>query len=231
MRVCVLGSGGFIGGHIAKAFPGCVALTRNNLDLTNEEAVNEYFSKNEFDVIFHCAVVGGSRLQKDDWSVLQKNISMFFNVFNASKNSLVYYFSSGAALKKRDEPYGLSKWIIEQFKSSRVQVLRVWGCFGPGEPSTRFLSTAKRDGHVTIHNDVEFDFFHIYDVIEFVKTFPVSEHVIDMVYPGPKLRLSEIAAIAGISCTVTGSYTGICEIETNMSLKDRIHDYLEDESV
>jgi nucleoside-diphosphate-sugar epimerase len=231
MRICVLGSGGFIGGHIARAFPGCVALTHKDLDLTDEHAVNEYFSKNEFDVIFHCAVVGGSRLQKDDWSVLQKNISMFFNVLNASKYSLMYYFSSGAALKKRDEPYGLSKWIIEQYKNPRVQILRVWGCFGPGEPSTRFLSTAKRDGHVTIHSDIEFDFIHIYDVIEFVKKFPVSDHVIDMVYPGPKLRLSQIADMAGVPYTNAGSYTGTCEFEMKMSLKERIQEYLEDESV
>jgi len=230
MRVCILGSGGFIGGHIARAFPGSCAPTRKDLDLTDEQAVITYFSNNEFDVIFHCAVLGGSRLEKDDWSVLQKNISMFFNVFNATKDARIYYFSSGAALKKKDEPYGMSKWIIEQIKSPRLHILRVWGCFGPGELPTRFLSTAKRDGHVTIQNDIEFDFIHIYDLIEFVKTFPKNDHVIDMVYPGPKLRLSEIAALAGIPCTVMGSYTGESEIEMKMSLKERIHEYLEDES-
>jgi nucleoside-diphosphate-sugar epimerase len=221
MRVCVLGAGGFVGGHIARSFHGCTALGHKDLDLLDASAVQTYFTEHVFDVIFHCAVVGGSRLQSDDWSIAQKNLKMFFNVFNATECTM-YYFSSGAALKKQEEPYGFSKWVIEQVKNPRLQIIRIWGCFGPGEPSTRFLSTARREGHVTIQNDIEFDFFHIDDLVAMVREFPRFDHVVDAVYPGPKMRLSEIATLAGVPFTVLGSYTGTNEIPCEHSLKERL---------
>lgn len=238
MRVCILGAGGFIGRHVARAFPGSTALTHKDLDLLDAGAVKRYFSKNEFDLIIHCAVVGGSRLHEDDYSVLDKNLRMFFNVMNATR-CRVFYFSSGAALRNfpdpPNDPYGFSKYVIEQYKSNRLQILRIWGCFGPDEPSTRFLATGKRQGHITIDVDQEFDFFHVDDVIkvlEYLIGQPNVTYPLNMVYPGKKYRLSQIAEMAGFSVTVYGQketgYTGDYNLHmlTLPSLKKRIEEYL-----
>jgi nucleoside-diphosphate-sugar epimerase len=243
MSICILGAGGFLGRNLARKFPGSVALTRKELDLLDSGAVAKYFSSHDYDVVIHCAVVGGSRLRDDDQIVLDQNLRMFFNVMNATQCK-VYYFSSGAALRNfpspPNDPYGFSKYVIEQYTCLRLQILRIWGCFGPDEPPTRFLATAKRDGHVTIPVDQEFDFFHVRDVarvIEYLIDRPVVGYPLNMVYPGKKYLLSEIAEMAGVSFTVNGkkkeSYTGGYNLHMlNLpSLKTRIDEYLEHESV
>jgi nucleoside-diphosphate-sugar epimerase len=237
MSICILGANGFIGRNLARSFPGSVALTRKELNLLDAEAVTSYFSKNNYEVVIHCAVMGGSRLREDDYSVLDKNLRMFFNVMNATR-CRVYYFSSGAALRNFPhppiDPYGFSKYIIEQYKCPRLQILRIWGCFGPDEPPTRFLATAKRDGHVTIPMDQEFDFIHVDDVariIEHLTDRPIVGYPLNMVYPGKKYLLSEIAEMAGVSLTVYGKknegYTGEHNLHmlTLPSLQTRIHEY------
>ena len=239
-RICILGAGGFVGRNLARSFPDGVALTHKDLNLLDAEAVTEYFSIHDYDVIIHCAVVGGSRLHDDDYSVLDKNLRMFFNVMNATRCK-VYYFSSGAALRNfpnpPSDPYGFSKYIIEQYKCSRLQILRIWGCFGPNEPSTRFLATGKRNGHVTIPMDQEFDFFHVHDVarvVEYLMDKPNVGYPLNMVYSGKKRLLSEIAQMAGVSVTVYGKknegYTGEYNLHmlTLPSLKTRIGHYISD---
>ena len=243
MRICILGAGGFVGRNLARSFPESVALTRKELDLLDSAAVTKYFSTRDYDVIIHCAVVGGSRLREDDYSVLDKNLRMFFNVMNATRCK-VYYLSSGAALRNfpnpPGDPYGFSKYIIEQYKCPRLQILRIWGCFGPGEPPTRFLATGKRDGHVTITVDQEFDFFHVHDVarvMEYLMDKPNAGYPLNMVYPGKKYLLSEIAHMAGFSVTVYGKknegYIGEHNLHmlTLPSLKVRIDEYLANESI
>lgn len=233
MRVCILGAGGFIGRNLARAFPESTALTRSELDVLDAEAVKCYFAKNEFDVIIHCAIVGGSRLRVDDHSVLDKNLRMFFNVLEATRCKIIY-FSSGAALRGTPpaDPYGFSKYVIERASPDRVQILRVWGCFGPDEPSTRFLATGKRDGHVTIQLDQEFDFFHVDDVAYVIKSIidkPTTDPL-NMVYPGKKMLLSEVAHSAGFTVSIQGKrdggYTGEYNLQLSLpSLKARIEEY------
>ena len=243
MRICVVGAGGFVGRNLARSFPGGVALARKELDLLDSGAVTKYFSEHDYDVVIHCAVVGGSRLREDDYSILDKNLRMFFNVMNATRCK-VYYFSSGAALRNfpnpPSDPYGFSKYVIEQYNCSRLQILRIWGCFGLNEPPTRFLATGKRDGHVTIPMDQEFDFFHVHDVarvIEYLMDKPNVGYPLNMVYPGKKRLLSEIAQMSGFSVTVYGKknegYIGEYNLHmlTLPSLKTRIDEYLGNESV
>lgn len=162
-KVCVLGAGGFIGKNMIKGMRW-TGVTRQELDLTDQLAVEEYFKTHQYDVVIHCAVVGGSRLKKDDGEVVYKNLLMFENVVRVFKKKLIY-FSSGAALRGNPptDPYGLSKWLIDKRIETipNAYSLRIWGCYGPGEPSTRFSAVCKRDGHVVIDKDKYFDFVDI----------------------------------------------------------------------
>ena len=197
MRVCILGAGGFVGKNLVRD-TDWVGVTRQDLDLTNQDAVEDYFKSHTYDVVIHCAVIGGSRLKEDDGDVTHKNLLMFENVVRVFKGKLLY-FSSGAALRGNPptDPYGLSKWIIDR----RIETipdahsLRIWGCYGPDELPTRFSAVCKRDGHVVIERDRYFDFIDIEDVRKIVYEYVhgyLTDKQYNLVYP-EKLRLSQWA--------------------------------------
>lgn len=196
-RVCVLGSGGFVGKNLLRD-TNWVGVPRQTLDLTDQKAVEEYFKTHDYDVVIHCAVMGGSRLRPDDGEVTHKNLLMFENVARVFKGKLIY-FSSGAALRGNPptDPYGLSKWLIDR----RIETipdaysLRIWGCYGSGELPTRFSAVCKREGHVVIDQDKYFDFIDIEDVRKIVWEFVNAERFekeYDLVYP-EKFLLSQWA--------------------------------------
>jgi nucleoside-diphosphate-sugar epimerase len=198
-RVCVLGAAGFVGKNLLRD-TNWTGVTRQELDLTDPEAVKDYFKKHEYDVVIHCAVVGGSRLRPDDGEVFYKNLLMFENVVVAFRGKLIY-FSSGAALRGNppSDPYGMSKWLIDRRIETlpNAYSLRIWGCYGPGEPSTRFSAVCKKEGHVVINKDRYFDFIDIEDVRKIVWEYVRIENTrkdkeYDLVYP-EKLLLSQWA--------------------------------------
>ena len=193
MKVCVLGGGGFIGKNLLKG-TNWVGVARQDLDLTNQDAVENYFRIHTYDVVIHCA----ASIDQMWESTTYKNLLMFENVVRVFKGKLIY-FSSGAALRGTPptDPYGLSKWIIDRRIEtiSDAYSLRIWGCYGPEELPTRFSAVCKRDGHVVIERDRYFDFIDIEDVrkivYEYVYGF-MSDKVYNLVYP-EKLLLSQWA--------------------------------------
>jgi len=204
MRICVLGAGGFVGRNLIRD-TDWVGVTRQDLDLTNQLEVEEYFKTHEYDAVIHCAVVGGSRLKPDDAEVLYKNLLMFENVARVFNGKLIY-FSSGAALRgdPPTDPYGLSKWLIDRRIDAipNAYSLRIWGCYGPGELPTRFSAVCKRQGHVVIERDRYFDFIDIEDVKDIVRQYLFCKRMMpkccDLVYPEKKL-LSQWAKVFGAS--------------------------------
>jgi len=190
MRVCVLGPRGFIGQNLLREEPSWTGVV---LDLLNRGEVEDHFRTHEYDVVVHCAVTGGSRLEKDASDVLMKNILMFENVVRVFRGKLIY-FSSGAALRGNPptDPYGLSKWLIDRRIEAipDAYALRIWGCYGPGELPTRFSAVCKRDGHVVIDKDRYFDFIDVEDVRRIVGEYVRGERTdkaYDLVYPEKRL--------------------------------------------
>jgi len=208
-KVCVLGAGGFVGKNLIKGM-NWTGVTRDELDLLDRGAVEKYFETHTYDIVIHCAVMGGSRLSPDDGWVTHKNILMFENVVRIFKGKLLY-FSSGAALRDNPptDPYGLSKWLIDRRIETipNAHTLRIWGCYGPDELPTRFSAVCKREGHVVIDQDRYFDFIDIEDVrrivIEYV-TCERNEKEYDLVYP-EKLLLSNWAERFGATWEVRDS--------------------------
>ena len=83
MRILITGTNGYVGKSLYVALKdkcNVTAITRNELNLLNGLAVDEFFKDKTFDVVLHCAVKGGSRLQQDDWSILDTNLSMYYNL-------------------------------------------------------------------------------------------------------------------------------------------------------
>jgi len=199
MKVVILGSGGFIGSSLVRAHPEWIGVTRQDVDLTNQKQVDDFFKENDdIDWVIHCSVVGGSRLEKDDAGVLYKNLLMFENVARYAKKMI--YFSSGAAERDNPptDPYGFSKWLIEKRIESipKYYALRIWGCYGEGELPTRFSAICKEKKHVVIPQDRYFDFIDIKDVIKIVERYiieDIGDKLYNLVYPGEKLLLSQWA--------------------------------------
>jgi len=173
MKVCVLGSAGFIGKNILSG-TDWIGVTRYDLDLLKQDEVEEYFKRHKYDVVIHCA----ASIDQSSQNTTYNNILMFENVVRAFKGKLLY-FSSGAALRGNPpkDPYGLSKWIIDQRIKTlpNVYSLHVWGCYGPGELPTRFSAVCKRNGHVVIDKDRYFDFVSIETVREVVQHYVTSK--------------------------------------------------------
>lgn len=133
---------------------------------------------------------------------------MFENVIKVFKGKLIY-FSSGASLRGNPptDPYGLSKWIIDKRIDTipNAYSLRIWGCYGENELSTRFSAVCKREGHVVIDQDRYFDFIDIEDVRKIVQQYVTSNKELvkycDLVYP-KKMLLSQWAEKFGATWEV-----------------------------
>jgi FkbM family methyltransferase len=202
--VCVLGAGGFVGRNLIEMNPDWVGLTRGDLNLLDSAAVDEYFKTHTFDVVVHCAVIGGSRLQPDGYDVTFKNILMFNNIVQYLHKSFkkFIYFSSGASLQNNMTSYGLSKRLIEDYIDNipDAHYLRIWGCYGPHELPTRFSAMCKRDGHVVIQKDKYFDFVSIEYVNKITQLYvsgKINNKCFNLVDSGPKKKLSEWAPFFG----------------------------------
>ena len=197
MKVCVLGANGFFGRYFLSHHPEWNGVTRKDLDITNQEETEVFFRNNNYDVVIHCAVLGGSILNPEDGNVTHNNILMFENVSRAFKGKLLY-FSSGASTRSNPptDPYGLSKWIIEKRieQIDNTYTLRVFGCYGSGEPDPhnrdRFKTICKQKGHIIIDKDKYFDFIDIEDVRKIVCDYidgKRMDKIYDLVYKEVKL--------------------------------------------
>ena len=210
MKVCVLGSNGFIGSNLLSNNPDWIGITRKQLDLTVQKDVDAFFENKTFDVVIHCAVIGGSRLQNDTGEVCYKNLLMFENVVrHISKFGRLIYFSSGASKRGNPpiDPYGFSKWLIDKRIASlgeNVYSLCIWGCYGPGQLDTRFSAMCENHGHVTIQKDRYFDFIDVKDVNQIVCEYCKNggDKFYNLTYQRPKMKLSEWATYFGATYTI-----------------------------
>jgi UDP-glucose 4-epimerase len=204
--ILITGGNGYIAKSLYKAFEGKYEVTsvcRADFDLVNSEATNVFFRDKSYDVVVHTAVSGGSRLKQDDWSTLDNNLLMYYNLYsNKDKFKRLIHFGSGAELLMKEEPYGYSKDVIRKsiLNNTNFYNLRIFGVFDENELDSRFIkANIKRyinRESIVIHQDKQMDFIYMPDLIKVVEYYISSD--------GPKelncnydsiTRLSDIAAI------------------------------------
>jgi dTDP-4-dehydrorhamnose reductase len=179
-------------------------LGRDTVDLTNGSAVGDWFSGKYFDAVIHTAIVGGHRLQKDSFNVLDMNLQMYYNLLdNRIHYDKIINIGSGAELYDINNPYGFSKYVIQKSVSynSRSYNTRVFALFDENELNTRFIKAnilryIKREP-ILIHQNKLMDFFYMQDFIKVIKFYiesydPPKE--IDCVYKD-SYTLSDVANI------------------------------------
>jgi UDP-glucose 4-epimerase len=209
-KIFFTGGGGFMGREIIpllkRSGHKVIAPKSRQLNLLDTFAVTEFVKENEFDVIIHAAMCSGTgRYGKlDGLEVLDKNLRMFENVFRyAGDVEKFINFDSGASLFKDadipDTTYGFSKYTIARSVDAVDNGinLRVYGCFGSTEESTRFFATNIQNyidkKPITIFRDRLMDFTYAGDI------HLILEHALqtnikdcDCVY-SIKYRLTDIA--------------------------------------
>ena len=180
MNILITGGNGYIAKSLYKGLKNCniTSITRKDFDLTNREATNKWFENKYFDVVIHTAVVGGSRLKKDDGNIFYQNIQMFYNLLN-NKHCFhkLLSFGSGAELNIPHDPYGLSKNVISKIINNEDNFynIRIYAVFDENELNTRFIkSNIKRYINkecIEIYQDKLMDFFYMGDLVKVVEHF------------------------------------------------------------
>jgi UDP-glucose 4-epimerase len=209
MRILITGANGYIGKTLHNALRDAhyvTAITRQEVNLTNATAVKDFFDKSHFfDLVIHCAVAGGSRLMKDDWSVMDRNLMMYYNlVANQLRFSKLIHFGSGAETYMPKEPYGYSKKVIAKSILSRVDFynIKLFGLFDENELDTRFIKAnilryIKKEP-IQIHENKFMDFFYMQDLIKVINYY-ISENEppkeFDCVYKEKSYTLRGIATL------------------------------------
>jgi len=196
--IFLTGGNGFVGRNIYEQLKNRYRILvplRKELDLLDEKQVNTYFNKNKIDVVIHCALVGGSRIEEHVTSSLLDNLRIFFNLLNNKQRfSKMIHLGSGAEYDKskpiikikeddfgktipKDE-YGLFKFLCSKFieKEKNIVCLRVFGLFGKYEDYRyRFISNAIMNNlkglPITLNQNVFFDYVYIDDFIKIIDFF------------------------------------------------------------
>jgi GDP-L-fucose synthase len=168
-------------------------LTRQTVDLTNKTAVDVFFKDKSFDVVLHCAMVGGRRYITDGPEVLYKNLAMLYNLLShQDKFDKLINFGSGAELDRTQQIdpsnqyykdcyptdyYGMAKNIICRLieNEDKCFSFRLFNVFGADEESARFIrANIQRyidKEPIIIHQDKIMDFFYIDDLVTLVKFY------------------------------------------------------------
>lgn len=219
MKILLTGSNGYIAKNLAKYFSkyDLTCISRKNFDLRDTAAVNSFFKDKYFDVVLHCAILGGNRLVGDSKEIVYDNIRLAMNLMlNARSFGKLIHFGSGAELDRSknisksnfslfkelpEDPYGFSKNIIARllYSYDNTYNLRIFNVFAEDEAERRMIKgnvlNYKNHQDIIIHQDREMDFMYIDDFIKVVDKYVNNELVIrefDCIYE-QKYKLSEIA--------------------------------------
>tara|TARA_Y100000592_G_scaffold100947_1_gene183966 strand:- start:1241 stop:2086 length:846 start_codon:yes stop_codon:yes gene_type:complete len=201
--ILVTGAAGFLGSTVSQYFKDkgyeVYSLTRQDLDISDQDQVENWFSNNKVDVVVHTATKGGRRNEHDSYENFVTNLKMFNNLIGQkSKFSLMINFGSGAEFDRRnnidnfkegqvfdylpEDFYGLSKNMITRKiikHNTNVYSFRLFGCFGKDEKEDRLLkilySGIKDQKQVFIETEKEMDFFYDIDVCRAIE-FYINNH-------------------------------------------------------
>jgi nucleoside-diphosphate-sugar epimerase len=246
-KVLVIGAGGFIGSYIVPLLGKhheVITIYKNEIDILDNQTVTTLLDLIRPDVIINCLTFGGkTELNENNAENVGKNMALFYN-FYTNEDKFKFYINLGSGIEKTKErnAYAFSKRMIRNLCfGSKYLTLRLYGCFGAGEPSHRLLKKYNASvGEFKITNDREFDYFSVqdlYNVIEYsvenygTKDWPVGSEI-DCVYHN-KITLSEFL---GMYCDInniekrfvvestseekyTGNYTDLYTLQERGGLK------------
>lgn len=178
MNILITGGNGYIAKSLYSSLSNnynIISVSRKDFDLTDRKDTDNFFRGKLFDVVIHCAVKGGSRLNEESWKDMDDNLKMYYNLL-ANRNSYnkLIHFGSGAEFTASETPYGLSKKVIANSIKDQIDFynLRIYAVFDENELDTRFIkSNVQRyinKEPIRIHQDKYMSFFYMKDLVKVV---------------------------------------------------------------
>jgi dTDP-4-dehydrorhamnose reductase len=173
MKILITGSKGYIGSTIYDVLKNkfeVVGLDKEKLNLINSNQVKKFFQKKYFDIVIHCAITGGNRLDIDDSNILDNNLKIFYNLLEC-ESSFGKFIHFGSGAEKQDTFYGLSKKVINQSikNKDKFHNIRILNVFDENELDTKFIKTNIRNyidnKSINIFQNKHMDFFYMKDFI------------------------------------------------------------------
>lgn len=212
MNILVTGSEGYIASKLIdhlKNDHNITTLSRKDFDLTKSYFLNKFFENKFFDVVFHCAIVGGSRLRPDSYVQMDNNLKMYYNLHqHRDKYNKLITFGSGAEIYASNTPFGISKQIISKSISVTENFfnLIIFALFDENELDSRFIkANIKRylnKEPMIIHQDKLMDFFYMEDFLNIIDFYLLNNSIpksINFSY-NTKYKLSDIANMINKLC-------------------------------
>jgi GDP-L-fucose synthase len=195
------------------------------LEITSE--VDSLFNGEKYYAIIHGAIIGGRREVKDEAGVFYTNMHMFENIFRHIKDTEIFINLDSGASYGRPAPveqpspehfgmvipadnYGFSKYCIAKrvLNHPKGINLRIFGCFGPHEESSRFFNTNINNyikkKNIEIFKDRKIDFIYANDLYKIISYF---------------LSIGKNSLVRDINCVYEKKYylSQIAEIINNLS--------------
>lgn len=215
MNILITGGNGYIARSLhnkLSSIYNVVRVTRRDFDLSDHTQTLSWFADKHFDVVIHAAITGGSRLKKDDATVIDNNLKMYYNLLeNASHFDKFINIGSGAELYNSTSPYGLSKRVIRDsiLDKPNYYNLRVFAVFDEHELERRFIkSNVLRYINKTpmvVNENKYMDFFYMDDFVNVVQWYLTNDDChkeFDCVYK-KKYSLLDIAQIINTQADYT----------------------------
>ena len=198
MRILLTGGSGFIGRNFWETYKDKYDILKpshKELDLSNTDEVDAFFSKNKIDTVVHCANIGGLRNSGDLNDIVKTNLKMFFNIVkNKNKFGKMIHLGSGAeydksrnivkikesdfGIKIPNDDYGFYKYVCSKYieNSSNIYCLRLFGVFGKYEDYLiKFISNLIckyiKKMSLTMIRDCYFDYIYINDLVKIIDYF------------------------------------------------------------
>lgn len=211
MRILLTGGNGFIGKYLKQYLSvhhEVVAPSSKELDLTDKNAVDNFFKDQYFDAVIHSAVRGRNSVNAISDDICGEIILMFENLFNHSQHYKKFIqFGSGAEFGLDStvdnaheddifkfyphESYGLGKNFIARAIRfiPNFFTLRIFSCFDPSESDNRLIAKFKKTTDTgqafVVDQDRYVDFVSLQDiavVVEAVLNNQITDNDVNVVY-------------------------------------------------
>ena len=222
-RVLVTGTTGFVGRNVCpylKTKYETFSPNRSELNLLDATEVRNYIKENNIETVINLANPNPVKNELDKKeNFFEDSIRIFMNLYESRDlYQMMYTLGSGAEFDKSSDivlakeedlltipydTYGLAKYTINRIieKDEKQCNLRIFGCFGPTDHESKFITHAIRccmnHEDITIRQDCYFDYIHVFD-LRYIFSYFIENEPLYRAYnvcSSKRVLLSEIAEI------------------------------------